>query len=547
MKKNLIKKVFAVSLSIAMACSFLPTANPVTASAAAPFVTLKTTFKTLKVGQKYQMTLKNNTINWKIRKVETTNKPIATVYGKTTKQVMIKGKSEGRATIRVHVRTTERKKNNTKTLRCRVKVVPAQTTTPEPTQTEATVTTPEELTTALSNTNIAKITIKPAGAVNFTIPQATYSNVDLVVDAPQSDIDNSATFKSVRIDNIKAETWTERGKNNTFDIRAAKASIKVEEGAVVSRITLNKADAELNVVLNKGTVTGINLSTKGKLNVSGTKADGAAAIAISVAAEAAESTITTDVPADVSSSAKITVVFEKNAKGSTVRLLAANISITITNRTSANITVTRNDGTTRNVAANSTSTITSAATTPVYPGGSTGGGSTGGGSSSTLQPGQVPEVIASDAFEAQVVTGASVEVTTSSALNVKLVNKKAVELSVPTSGGSIWTVDGSSETKGATMKVTVQVLDGNTDVTSTVGGITKSFVATNGKWNAGIDFGSVNIDTTKVKSSKLTVKVTVYIEPYATYEGNKLVKRYTKAGRKTVFMTTHTVSAAPAE
>lgn len=239
MKKNLIKKVFAVSLSIAMACSFLPTANPVTASAAAPFVTLKTTFKTLKVGQKYQMTLKNNTINWKIRKVETTNKPIATVYGKTTKQVMIKGKSEGRATIRVHVRTTERKKNNTKTLRCRVKVVPAQTTTPEPTQTEATVTTPEELTTALSNTNIAKITIKPAGAVNFTIPQATYSNVDLVVDAPQSDIDNSATFKSVRIDNIKAETWTERGKNNTFDIRAAKASIKVEEGAVVSRITLN--------------------------------------------------------------------------------------------------------------------------------------------------------------------------------------------------------------------------------------------------------------------------------------------------------------------
>lgn len=547
MKKNLIKKVFAVSLSIAMACSFLPTANPVTASAAAPFVTLKTTFKTLKVGQKYQMTLKNNTINWKIRKVETTNKPIATVYGKTTKQVMIKGKSEGRATIRVHVRTTERKKNNTKTLRCRVKVVPAQTTTPEPTQTEATVTTPEELTTALSNTNIAKITIKPAGAVNFTIPQATYSNVDLVVDAPQSDIDNSATFKSVRIDNIKAETWTERGKNNTFDIRAAKASIKVEEGAVVSRITLNKADAELNVVLNKGTVTGINLSTKGKLNVSGTKADGAAAIAISVAAEAAESTITTDVPADVSSSAKITVVFEKNATGSTVRLLAANISITITNRTSANITVTRNDGTTRNVAANSTSTITSAATTPVYPGGSTGGGSTGGGSSSTLQPGQVPEVIASDAFAAQVVTGASVEVTTSSALNVKLVNKKAVELSVPTSGGSICTVGGSSETKGATMKVTVQVLDGNTDITSTVGGITKPFVATNGKWNADIDFGSVNIDTTKVKSSKLTVKVTVYIEPYATYEGNKLVKRYTKAGRKTVFMTTHTVSAAPAE
>lgn len=529
MKKNLIKKVFAVSLSIAMACSFLPTANPVTASAAAPFVTLKTTFKTLKVGQKYQMTLKNNTINWKIRKVETTNKPIATVYGKTTKQVMIKGKSEGRATIRVHVRTTERKKNNTKTLRCRVKVVPAQTTTPEPTQTEATVTTPEELTTALSNTNIAKITIKPAGAVNFTIPQATYSNVDLVVDAPQSDIDNSATFKSVRIDNIKAETWTERGKNNTFDIRAAKASIKVEEGAVVSRITLNKADAELNVVLNKGTVTGINLSTKGKLNVSGTKADGAAAIAISVAAEAADSAITTDVPADVSSSAKITVVFEKNAKGSTVRLLAANISITITNRTSANITVTRNDGTTRNVAANSTSTITSATTTPVYPGGSTGGGSTGGGSSSTLQPGQVPEVIASDAFA--VTTSGSAITTSGGSLKVVIENKKPVTVATVPSGGSFKVTP--------YVAGTITVMAGNTVVgTEKVSSL--GLNGSKGEYTVTVEDGKIPTGT-----KALTVKVTLYITKYTVQDDKENVKvEYTKPGRDTTFMATASLSAS---
>lgn len=522
MKKNLIKKVFAVSLSIAMACSFLPTANPVTASAAAPFVTLKTTFKTLKVGQKYQMTLKNNTINWKIRKVETTNKPIATVYGKTTKQVMIKGKSEGRATIRVHVRTTERKKNNTKTLRCRVKVVPAQTTTPEPTQTEATVTTPEELTTALSNTNIAKITIKPAGAVNFTIPQATYSNVDLVVDAPQSDIDNSATFKSVRIDNIKAETWTERGKNNTFDIRAAKASIKVEEGAVVSRITLNKADAELNVVLNKGTVTGINLSTKGKLNVSGTKADGAAAIAISVAAEAAESTITTDVPADVSSSAKITVVFEKNAKGSTVRLLAANISITITNRTSANITVTRNDGTTRNVAANSTSTITSAATTPVYP-----GGSTGGSSSSTLQPGQVPDILASDAYVVSTTSGSAIT-TSGGAFSFTIKSNKTVNLPTVPSGGSI---------SAKKVDYKVEVFAGNTNV------YTGEFVQAS--LNTDIPC-SVNLKEIPSGVENLTIKVTMRIAKYTIYDSNDkpTTHKYSIPGRTTVYMGTCPVSAS---
>ena len=225
MKKNLIKKVFAVSLSIAMACSLLPAANPVTASAAAPYVSLKTTFKTLKVGQKYKMTLKNNTVSWKIKKVETTAKTIATVYGKTTSSVMIKGKSEGRATIRVYLKTAKRKTKNTKTLRCRVKVVTDTTVNPTPTQTDATVTNQAELDAALKETNITKITIKPATAENFVIASGTYANVDLIVDAPQSDITNSATFKSVTVNNIKPETWTEKGAGNTFTWNAATADL----------------------------------------------------------------------------------------------------------------------------------------------------------------------------------------------------------------------------------------------------------------------------------------------------------------------------------
>jgi len=57
-----------------------------------------------------------------------------------------------------------------------------------------------------------------------------------------------------------------------------------------------------------------------------------------------------------------------------------------------------------------------------------------------------------------------------------------------------------------------------------------------------------NVEYDKTDATKLTIKVTAYIAPYETYDENgKLVKRYTEAGRKTVFMTTHTVSAAPAE
>lgn len=353
MKKNLIKKVFAVSLSIAMACSLIPAANPVTASAAAPYVSLKTTFKTLKVGQKYKMTLKNNTINWKIKKVETTDKTICTVYGKTTSSVMLKGKSEGRATIRVKLATTKRKKNNTKTLRCRAKVV---TTTPTPvdpgttTQTDATVTTQQELTDALAKTGITKITIKPAGAVNFTIPTGTYSNVDLIVDAPQSEIENSATFKSITVENIKSSTWTEKGTGNAFTWKAANGRLVVGKGASVRNIAIPTASAKVAIDVQEGTIAAITVSAKIDLTITGKLAANAPAINISFTASATEATLSTAIKAAVSTAAKIATTFLAGAEDSTVKIEVTGISVTVTNSTTKPIQVTRNNNTTMNIA-----------------------------------------------------------------------------------------------------------------------------------------------------------------------------------------------------
>lgn len=380
MKKNLIKKVFAVSLSIAMACSLLPAANPVTASAAAPYVSLKTTFKTLKVGQKYKMTLKNNTVSWKIKKVETTDKTIATVYGKTTSQVMIKGKSEGRATIRVHLKTSKRKANNTKTLRCRVKVV---TATPvvdptEPTKTDATVTTQAELDAALKDTKITKITIKPATAANFVIAQGSYPNVDLIVDAPQSDVENSATFKSITVENIKEETFTEKATGNTFTWNAAKGRFVVSKGASVKSVSITKPSSKVSIKVEEGTVATINVSAKVELVVEGKLPEGAPAIAVNFTSAAAEAKITTAVKVAVSTFAKIAAVFEKGAEDSTIKLETTNISATVTNNTTKTIEVTKNDNTKQTIAVgaqNSTVNATNT-TTPVTPG--TIGGSSSG-------------------------------------------------------------------------------------------------------------------------------------------------------------------------
>ena len=122
MKQKFMKKALAVVLSTAMTFS-LSSMQIQTASAAKKFVSLNTTFKTLKVGQKYSLKLKNNTISWKVKKAVSTDKAVANVYAKSASNVKIKGKSTGRATIRVNVETAARKTNNKKTLRCRIKVV----------------------------------------------------------------------------------------------------------------------------------------------------------------------------------------------------------------------------------------------------------------------------------------------------------------------------------------------------------------------------------------------------------------------------------------
>lgn len=419
MKKNLIKKVFAVSLSIAMACSLLPAANPVTASAAAPYVSLKTTFKTLKVGQKYKMTLKNNTVSWKIKKVETTDKTIATVYGKTTSQVMIKGKSEGRATIRVHLKTSKRKANNTKTLRCRVKVV---TATPvvdptEPTKTDATVTTQAELDAALKDTKITKITIKPATAANFVIAQGSYPNVDLIVDAPQSDVENSATFKSITVENIKAETFTEKATGNTFTWNAAKGRFVVSKGASVKSVSITKPSSKVSIKVEEGTVATINVSAKVELVVEGKLPEGAPAIAVNFTSAAAEAKITTAVKVAVSTYAKIAAVFEKGAEDSTIKLETTNISATVTNNTTKIIEVTKNDSTKQPIAVgaqNSTVNATNT-TTPVTPG--TVGGSSSG---STTNKGKTDDTVNTPSSLSVVVSGSVYGVTTISSASLSI-------------------------------------------------------------------------------------------------------------------------------
>lgn len=334
--RHLLKRFLAVALSAAMMCTGLPlTAHA--AEKAKPYVSLRTRFKTLQTGQSNRMTLKNNTIGWKITRAATADRTIAMVYGRTEDGFMIKGKSAGRTTVRARLKTTSRKKYTTKLVSCRVNVV--QPEQPEEQgRTQAAVSSQEELLAALAEKSIRTITIQTPESRQFTIPKGIYTNVDLTVDAPMADIENYGVFQSVTIQSVKPDTWTEYAAGNTLRILAQASRIVVAKGARLKSLQYAKADAKAKLEVN-GTVDQVTISVKTELQISGSPEN---ALEVSIEEAASGTVLVSQVLVHVTINASAELKFLKGAERSTVTVRAG--SYKITNETSAAIKVTKPDG-----------------------------------------------------------------------------------------------------------------------------------------------------------------------------------------------------------
>lgn len=332
--RHLLKRFMAAALSAVVMCTSLPYA-PQTARAAAPYVSLRTRFKTLQAGQSNWMTLKNNTIGWKITKAATDDRTIAMVYGRKENGFMIKGKSAGRTTVRARLKTASRKKHASKIVKCRVNV----TASPEQGRTQAVVTKQEELQAALNEKSIRTLSIQTPNAEKFTIPKGLYTNVELTVDAPLADIENHGLFQSVTIQSVKPDTWTEYAVGNTLRVLAQASRIVVEKGARLKSLEYAKADAKAKLEVN-GTVEQVIVSEKTELQISGTPEN---VPEVSVEKSAADTVIISQAPVHVTLNASAELKFLKGAEQSTVTVRSGFYKIV--NETSASIKVTKPDGT----------------------------------------------------------------------------------------------------------------------------------------------------------------------------------------------------------
>lgn len=100
-----------------------------------------------------------------------------------------------------------------------------------------------------------------------------YKNVNLIVNAPNADIENHAVFKSITIKSIKGDTWHEFGKGNSFTVNALKkVHIAVAKGAKVASINFEEAKEE--VVLDVAADASVDVVSCGAVGVVTLKSEG---------------------------------------------------------------------------------------------------------------------------------------------------------------------------------------------------------------------------------------------------------------------------------
>ena len=401
--KNM-KKVFAFVLALAM---ILTTYQPTTTYAATKAPTISAKKMTLQVGSKKTLTIKNAgknaTLKWSSSK-----KSVATV----SKKGVVKAVKAGTANVKCKVVTKSKKQY---TLTCKVTVKNAAVS--------KTVSTQKALASALKDKKVKNLTIKTDKEVAFNIPSGNYGKVNLTVDAPNADVVNAGTFKSINIKAIKPNTWKEKAKGNTITVTADDARIVVEAGASLSKVTVSQEggkikieaagtidaiqiDAAVDVSLAvDGTVGEVAVSAPAKVAVEGKTT---AAIPIKVEETAKGADVTSSTPVEVKAATEISLNLSKGAEGSKVETTGENAQVAVKNDTADVIKVTTPAGT-KEVAKDTTSKVdntgkvtdTTTNTSGDNNGGSTGGSTSGGGSSSggSVTPVPTPNPDPAQTFE----------------------------------------------------------------------------------------------------------------------------------------------------
>lgn len=236
-----------------------------------------------------------------------------------------------------------------------------------------TVSTEKKLKSALKNKNYTKITISTKKKVSFSVPKGSYKKKQLVVNAPKSSMKNSGVFKSIKIQGIAKNTWTENANDNKITMTASTGRIIVPEGIEVGRLTLSKSGMKLNLdvegeidelVVNKdadvdavvnGNIDYMTVNAKTDLNIMG---DSKTVIPVTVAGSADDTGISTSVPVNLSTAADTKVFLVAGAGNTDIRMLDQTKNLEVNNNSGSTLKIVSAIGGVKSLLDNTSATYT---------------------------------------------------------------------------------------------------------------------------------------------------------------------------------------------
>jgi len=254
-------------------------------------ISLSDAEKELNINEKAQLTASvsptnatDKTVTW-----SSSNEEIATV----NKTGMVIPEGEGEAEITAA--TADGKYSAT----CTVTVTPT-----------AVVSTDKEIAYALSKKNLKRLEVDSTRARKLTVPEGTYSNVDMVINLPNGELENNGVFHSITIEEIAQDTYFENAIGNIIKVASKKAHIVIDEKASTS-ITISKESKD-TAIENNGTIKKLEIKTKGKVDITGLSKE---KISVDITAEV---TISSTLKLNINASSRFNITVRPGAESTEV-------------------------------------------------------------------------------------------------------------------------------------------------------------------------------------------------------------------------------------
>lgn len=116
---------------------------------------------------------------------------------------------------------------------------------------EGTAATKDELLKLLSAERIKKIILSTEADLEMTIPEGSYLDKTLIVDAPNTDVTNNAVFQNIIIRNANKSTWNENAKGNSLEIDGCDITLYTGNNAQIKTLTFGSYKLPDNTMISK--------------------------------------------------------------------------------------------------------------------------------------------------------------------------------------------------------------------------------------------------------------------------------------------------------